>query len=107
MIVAPLMAVIQGIAFGALQGSGRATLRGVITLAVGVIAAVLFSALIARVVGLTDFGSEILGRTRPNLLDLGIALAAGAIGAFARVRAAIANTLAGTAIAVALCLRSA
>ncbi|MGB8203555.1 MAG: DUF389 domain-containing protein [Candidatus Baltobacteraceae bacterium] len=43
-----------------------------------------------------------LSRTRPNLLDLGVALAVGATGSFARVRSSIANTIAGTAIAVAL-----
>lgn len=102
MIVAPLMSVIQAIAFGALQGSVRTMLRGAVTLAVGVVGALLFAALLSRAVGITEFGSEILGRTRPTLLDLGIALAAGAIGAFARVRSEIANTLAGTAIAVAL-----
>lgn len=102
MIIAPLMPVIQAIAFGALDGSFPTFRRSVITLAFGVAAAVLFSALLARIIGLTDFGGEIMSRVRPNLLDLGIALAAGAIGAFARVRPSIANSLAGTAIAVAL-----
>lgn len=102
MIIAPLMPVIEATAYGALEGSAPVFWRAVITLTCGVTIAVALSAVLARSVGLSDFGSEILSRTRPNLLDLGIALAAGAVGGFARVRPSIANTVAGTAIAVAL-----
>jgi uncharacterized hydrophobic protein (TIGR00271 family) len=102
MIIAPIMPVIQAAAYGALEGSAPIFWRGAATLALGVLASVALSASLAKVVGLSELGSEILSRTRPNLLDLGIALAAGAIGGFARVRSSIANTLAGTAIAVAL-----
>jgi uncharacterized hydrophobic protein (TIGR00271 family) len=102
MIIAPLMAVIQAMAIGALEGDAITFQRSVSTLSLGVAFAAGVSALIAKSVGLSAFGSEILSRTRPNLLDLGIALAAGAVGAFARARPSVANTLAGTAIAVAL-----
>jgi uncharacterized hydrophobic protein (TIGR00271 family) len=102
MIIAPLMPVIQAVGYAALEGSAPIFWRSIVTLTLGIIAAVVLSAAVARCVGLQDFGSEILGRARPNLLDLGIALVAGAIGAFARVRPTIASTLAGTAIAVAL-----
>ncbi len=102
MIIAPLMPVIQATAFGALTGSAPVFRRGALTLAAGAILALLVSALLAVGVGLSQFGSEIVSRTRPNLLDLGIALAAGGIGAFARLRPSIGNALAGTAIAVAL-----
>jgi uncharacterized membrane protein len=47
-------------------------------------------------------GNVGLARTQPTLLDLGVAVAAGAIGAYARLRTDISATLAGTAIAVAL-----
>jgi uncharacterized hydrophobic protein (TIGR00271 family) len=102
MIIAPIMPVIQAGAYGALEGAAPVFWRSAVTLAVGVLASVALSASLARIVGLTELGSEILSRTRPNLLDLGIALAAGAVGSFARVRSSVANTLAGTAIAVAL-----
>jgi uncharacterized hydrophobic protein (TIGR00271 family) len=102
MIIAPLMTVIQATAYGALEGEARVFWRSVLTLSCGIIIAAIFSALLAKIVGLSEFGNEILSRTRPNLIDLGIALAAGTVGAFARVRPAISNTLAGTAIAVAL-----
>lgn len=102
MIIAPIMPVIQAIAYGALEGSAAVFWRAVITLFLGVVGSVALSALLAKGVGLSAIGSEIISRSRPNLLDLGIALAAGAIGSFARVRSSIANTIAGTAIAVAL-----
>ncbi|MDJ0804802.1 MAG: DUF389 domain-containing protein [Desulfobacterales bacterium] len=47
-------------------------------------------------------GSEIVARMRPSLLDLGIALAAGAAAAFAYTRPGVSSALAGIAIAVAL-----
>jgi uncharacterized hydrophobic protein (TIGR00271 family) len=102
MIIAPLMPVIQATAFGALTGSVRVFRRGALTLAVGTILSLVVSALLAYCLGLSHLGSEVASRTRPNLLDLGIALAAGGIGAFARRRPSIASSLAGTAIAVAL-----
>jgi uncharacterized membrane protein len=47
-------------------------------------------------------GTEILARSHPNLLDLGVALAAGSIAGYARVRKRIAESVGGAAIAVAL-----
>jgi uncharacterized hydrophobic protein (TIGR00271 family) len=102
MIIAPLMPAIQAVAYGALEGEADVVRRGAVTLGAGVLLSITLSAALARVVGIAAFGTEILGRASPTLLDLGIALAAGAIGAFARIRVAIAGTLAGTAIAVAL-----
>ena len=46
--------------------------------------------------------NELLLRTNPTLLDLGIGLAAGAAGAYATVRTKVGSILAGVAIAVAL-----
>ncbi len=45
---------------------------------------------------------EILARVRPNLLDLGVALAAGAAAAYAVSRKSVAAALPGVAISVAL-----
>ncbi len=53
-------------------------------------------------VRLPEFGSEILSRSKPTLLDLGIAVAAGGISGFAKVEPKISATVPGTAIAVAL-----
>jgi uncharacterized membrane protein len=53
-------------------------------------------------VRLPEWGSEVLARSKPTLLDLGIAVAAGGISGFAKVQPKVSATLAGTAIAVAL-----
>ncbi len=46
--------------------------------------------------------SEVLSRSKPNLLDLGIAIAASGISGYAKVNSKISASVAGTAIAVAL-----
>jgi hypothetical protein len=49
-----------------------------------------------------SLSNEILLRTRPNLLDLGVALASGAAGAYALCRKDVSTALPGVAIAAAL-----
>jgi uncharacterized hydrophobic protein (TIGR00271 family) len=102
MIIAPLLTPIQALAYGVLDGSVSNIRASCISLAAGSLLAVGLSALLARAIGLTILGAEVMSRTRPNLLDLGIALAAGLVGGFARTRPGISNMVAGTAIAVAL-----
>ncbi|MDX1976488.1 MAG: DUF389 domain-containing protein [Pseudanabaenaceae cyanobacterium bins.68] len=102
MIVAPLMSPIRGIAFGALEGDVILFRRGLFSLALGTIIAILLAWLVGLVSGIPSFGSEILARSKPNLLDLGIAIAAGGISGYAKVQPKISASLAGTAIAVAL-----
>ncbi len=46
--------------------------------------------------------AQILARTSPDLRDLGVALLAGAAGAYAQTRSSLASSLVGVAIAVAL-----
>lgn len=102
MIVAPLMLPIRGLAFAALTGNVvffRKSLRALVT---GTLVAVTLAWLIGFLVRVPEFGSEILSRSEPTLIDLGIAIAAGAISGFAKVEPKISSSLAGTAIAVAL-----
>ena len=56
----------------------------------------------AYLVGLKTLSPEVLARVNPTSIDLGVALAAGAAGAFANSRRHIADALPGVAIAVAL-----
>jgi uncharacterized hydrophobic protein (TIGR00271 family) len=102
MIVAPLMLPIRGLAFGALEGNVLLFRRGLTAIVVGTLAAIFLAGTLGSLVRLPEFGSEIVARSRPTLLDLGIAVAAGAISGFAKVEPKISSTLAGTAIAVAL-----
>ena len=102
MLVAPLMSPILAIAQGIVQGNlmliqraGASTFKGM-TVSIGV--ATVITALLPNM----QPTSEILARTSPNLLDLGVALAAGAAAAWAVSRSSVAAALPGVAIAVAL-----
>lgn len=102
MIIAPLMMPIRGLSFAVLDGDWPLVRRAAIAIIYGTLLALAISWGIGLMVGLPNFGSEILARSKPNLLDLGIAVAAGAISGYAKVEPKISGTLAGTAIAVAL-----
>ncbi len=103
MLVAPLMSAIIGMGLGVVEGdltlirrSGSASLRGaLLAIAVGAVLGLLRP-------NMDPVASEILARTRPNLLDLGVALASGAAGAYALSRKEVSAAMAGVAIAAAL-----
>ncbi|MBD2387473.1 DUF389 domain-containing protein [Cylindrospermum sp. FACHB-282] len=102
MIVAPLMLPIRGLAFGALQADVSLFRKGVIAVAVGTLLAVAIAYCLGLLVQLPNYGSEVLARSEPTLLDLGIAVAAGGISGYAKIEPRISGSVAGTAIAVAL-----
>lgn len=102
MIVAPLMLPIRGLAFGALQGNAILFRQGAIAIVAGTLLALAIAYCLGLLVNLPSYGNEILSRSEPTLLDLGIAVAAGAISGYAKVEPKISGSLAGTAIAVAL-----
>jgi len=103
MIVAPLMTPMMCAAFGIISGSGRTTVIAVMTVGIGVVVVVVIAGALARLVptGGTITPEE-LARTSPRLLDLVVALAAGAAGAFATGRDDVSDALPGVAIAVSL-----
>ncbi|MBD2102401.1 DUF389 domain-containing protein [Leptolyngbya sp. FACHB-261] len=102
MIIAPLMLPIRGLAFGALEGNVLLFRKGLFSVVVGTLLATALAWSLGLLVGLPSFGSEVLARSKPTLLDLGIAVAAGGISGYAKVQPKISGSLAGTAIAVAL-----
>lgn len=102
MLIAPWMLPLRAAAFGILQGRLLLVGRALLTLLIGIAITVALSVLLGAWVGLPIFGSEVAARTQPNLLDLGVALVAGAIAAYASVSSKAISSLAGTAISVAL-----
>lgn len=102
MIIAPLIGPITGVAYSSTVANRRLLKRSFLTLFTGVLFTIFISAIAVMPLGLRTVTPEILARTNPNLLDLVIALAAGAAGAFANTRKRIADALPGVAIAVAL-----
>ncbi len=102
MIIAPLMNPIVTLAYSVVDLSPQLLKRSIFSLTTGVILVIFISYFITEFMGLRTVASEILGRTTPNTLDLGVALAAGVAAAFANTRRSIANALPGVAISVAL-----
>lgn len=105
MIVAPLMGPILGCAMGVVRSDSKMLQEGLQAEAFGVLAALATAALLTALVGSANIdltGSEIQGRIRPTLFDMGIGLAAGMAGAYATVNTRISASIAGVAIAVAL-----
>lgn len=102
MIVAPLMLPIRGLAFGALAGNVQLFRLSLIALTIGTLLAVAIAYTLGLLIGISDFDSEVLSRSKPTLLDLGIAVVAGGISGYAKLQPKISTSLAGTAIAVAL-----
>ena len=102
MLVAPLMSPIVGVGLAIVMGDARflrlsasAVLRGVgLALIVGILVGFLQPG--------TDLTSEVLSRTQPTLLDLGVALFSGMAGAYALCKSEAAGALPGVAIAAAL-----
>ena len=102
MIVAPLMDPILSLAFGLAVSDGRLIRRSAVTVGFGVLAVVGTASLISWGLGVSYVQSEITGRTSPNLIDLGIAIAAAVAGSFSMTRKQLSNSIAGVAIAVDL-----
>lgn len=102
MIVAPLMDPILSLAFGLAVSDGKLIRRSAVTIGFGVLAVIGTAALISLGLGISHVQSEITGRTSPNLIDLGIAIAAAVAGSFSMTRKQLSNSIAGVAIAVAL-----
>lgn len=102
MIIAPLMSPIVGVAYWLLTGKRDLIFRSLLTVIFGTIVSIVVAFLITKLMGWKLAGSEIIERMTPNLLDLGVAVAAGAAAAFAYTRSGVSASFAGIAIAVAL-----
>jgi len=102
MIVAPLMSPIISMSFGIMAGRMALAMRSLLTVFTGTLLTIGLAFVFTELIGWNIAGSEIVARMRPSLLDLGVALAAGAAAAFAFTRPSVSSALAGIAIAVAL-----
>ena len=101
MLISPLMGPIIGLGFGIAMVDGNEIRRTAMTLAGGIVLAVLFTALVVFFSPIKDITSEIAARTRPNLFDLLVALFSALAGAYAMIRGRE-GTIVGVAIATAL-----
>ncbi|MFC4871550.1 DUF389 domain-containing protein [Negadavirga shengliensis] len=102
MILAPLMAPIISLAMGVLRQDQTLIFDSAKAIGLGMFLGYLCAVALTWLTPLNISNDEILARVRPNLLDLGIAVASGVAGAYANAKEEVAKTLAGVAIAVAL-----
>lgn len=101
MLISPLMGPIIGLGFALATFDSQEMRRTARALAVGVVMAVGFCALIVLFSPLQTVTEEIAARTRPNLFDLLVALFSGLAGTYAMIRGRH-GTIVGVAIATAL-----
>ncbi len=106
MLVAPLMTPILGMAVSIVLTEARQLLASARTVLAGGLGAVAVGWILTLVAGgsisVDNLPGEVLGRTSPGLLDLGVAVAAGLTGGYLMVDRKAAASAAGVAIAVAL-----
>lgn len=105
MLIAPLMTPIMATTAALTMGWPKRALRASMTVLFGVVFAIFVAWLIVQALpNVPDpvSTSQITSRTSPTMIDMLIALAAGAAGAFALTRSDVSDSLPGVAIAVAL-----
>ncbi|RMF37506.1 MAG: DUF389 domain-containing protein, partial [Chloroflexi bacterium] len=102
MLVAPLMSSIVGLGLAITLGDAHLLRLAIVSTLRGVLLASGVGFLIGLLVPDAQATAEVLARTRPTLLDLGVALASGAAGAYALCRKEVSSALPGVAIAASL-----
>ncbi len=105
MLLAPLMTPVLALAAALTMIWPRRLSRAAIWVGLASVGAIALSWLVAMAVPggqALALPNELLSRTRPTLLDLVVALAAGAAGGYSMVREEVGTSLPGVAVAVAL-----
>lgn len=102
MLISPLMSPILGIGLGAATNHREVFVQSLRLFGLYVLLAIVFSFLYFLITPLGEKTDEILARTRPTLLDVGVALFGGVAGIIATSRIDKSNAIPGVAIATAL-----
>ncbi|MEO1375499.1 MAG: DUF389 domain-containing protein, partial [Cyanobacteria bacterium J06635_10] len=104
MLISPLMGSILGNGLALAAGDVILAMRAIIKLALSCLVAIFFAVLLVYVLPFKEMTPEILARTKPNILDLVVALFSGAVGSVAICKKpkGVVTSIPGVAIAVAL-----
>jgi uncharacterized hydrophobic protein (TIGR00271 family) len=108
MLVAPLMTPIIGLGLSSIVGDDYLLRDSVVAIFIGAVVAVFISVAITWLnlhlpfISIEEIPREVISRTQPGPIDLGIALAGGSAAAFALAMPNISAALPGVAIATAL-----
>src|SRR5699024_11566443 len=98
MVIAPFMSPITSLAMGVLCRDMALVKESGTTIAYGIVLALITSSLLAVLIPIEKITAEIASRVQPNLLDLGVAVASGAAGAYALARESDMKSMPGVAI---------
>ena len=102
MIIALLLGPIEGIALALVDGDNRLLRRAFLAEAIGAALVLVIAFTIGLIHSDIPITNELLARSHPNIMDLIIALAGGAAGAYATISPRVSAGLVGVAVATAL-----
>ena len=102
MLIAMLLGPIQGVALALAEADMAGFVRALRSEVAGVVWVLLIGAIVGIASRDLPIGSEILSRSKPTILDLGVALAGGLAGGYAAVSRRVSGAVVGVAIATAL-----
>ena len=102
MLVAPLLGPLSAASTALVTARVDVLGRSVFTLLAGTFGTVVVALAVGALIPIDAPTSEMLARGSPTLVDLGVAISAGVVGAYATARKDIPAALAGVAIAAAL-----
>jgi uncharacterized hydrophobic protein (TIGR00271 family) len=107
MLVAPLMTPITAVAGATVMAQNGRLVRGLLVIVSGIVGAIVVGYVTTLLAGteisiVTELPGEVQARTFPDLLDLGIAVTAGAAAGYILPRRSTVAALPGVGIAVAL-----
>ncbi|WP_421903209.1 DUF389 domain-containing protein [Maridesulfovibrio sp.] len=102
MLVSPLMTPIFGLSLGLVRGEMSLIRASVFSVAAGILIGILGGILIGSLPIFFELTHEVISRTKPNLLDLGVAAFAGIAGTVALIDERVSPVMPGIAIATSL-----
>ena len=105
MLIAPLMTPLMGMAISLVMGWPNQLARATIVALAGVLIAIGIGGLLGLLMPITidpAVNAQILSRANPTTMDLVIAIAAGAAGAYGLSRPDVSDSLPGVAVSIAL-----
>ena len=102
MLISPIMSPIIGMSFSMTLGDSKMFSRSIKGIILGTFIAITVSVFITLFIPSRSLTAEILSRTKPTIIDLVIALASGAAGAYTMCYKKESSVLPGVAIATAL-----
>ncbi|MDP3509525.1 MAG: SLC13 family permease [Candidatus Melainabacteria bacterium] len=102
LLVVPLIRPMAGLSLSVLSADLALLTKAAITLCAGVVLSAGIACLMALVLQAFDLTPEILRRTQPNLLDLGVAFLTGVVAAYCVTKNDVLTHLAGIALAITI-----